>query len=129
MGDFGLVDFPENENDFTRSDRGLGAIFTIAPEMKRNPKESDGKKADVFSLAKTMWMFFSEDEKGFDGVYNYLDPSHSLRSFEKYKNEHIVEIEELFKDATDSESRIFTANLHRRTSSGWESFCKGLRYK
>lgn len=102
LGDFGLVDFPENGNDFTRSDRGLGAIFTIAPEMKRNPKESDGKKADIFSLAKTMWMFFTEDEKGFDGVYNYLDPSHSLRYFEKYKNEHIVEIEELFKDATDN---------------------------
>lgn len=28
-----------------------------------------------------------------------------------------------------SESRIFTANLHRRTSSGRQSFCKGLRYE
>lgn len=36
LGDFGLVDFPDND-DFTKSDQGLGAIFTIAPEMKRNP--------------------------------------------------------------------------------------------
>lgn len=44
IGDFGLVDFPDNNNNLTRSDRGLGAIFTIAPEMKRDPKHADGKK-------------------------------------------------------------------------------------
>jgi len=102
LGDFGLVDFPENENDFTRSDKGLGAIFTIAPEMKRNPKYADGKKADVFSLAKTMWMFLTKDEKGFDGVYSYLDSTHSLRDVNAYKNEHTAELDELLKDATDN---------------------------
>lgn len=102
FGDFGLVEFPENINEFTKSDKGLGAIFTIAPEMKRNPKSADGKKADVFSFAKTMWMFLSKDEKGFDGVYNYLDPSHSLRYIDKYKDTHLVEIDELLRDATDN---------------------------
>lgn len=102
FGDFGLAEFPDNLNDFTKSDKGLGAIFTIAPEMKRNPKEADGKKADVFSLAKTMWMFLFKDEKGFDGVYNHLDPSHSLRYLDKYKQIHLVEIDELLKDATDN---------------------------
>lgn len=102
LSDFGLVDFPENFDDLTRTDRGLGAIFTIAPEMKRNPKDADGKKADVFSLAKTMWMFLTKDERGFDGVYNYLDSSHSLRYFDRYKNTHLVEIDELLKDATDN---------------------------
>lgn len=102
FGDFGLVDFPDNTDDFTKSDKGLGAIFTIAPEMKRDPKNADSKKADVFSLAKTMWMFLTNNEKGFDGVYNYLDSSHSLRYFELYKNTHIVEIDELLKDSTDN---------------------------
>ena len=83
FGDFGLVDFPDND-EFTRSDQGLGAIFTIAPEMKRNPKIADASKADVFSLAKTLWMFLSGDEKGFDGVYNYLDESHSLRYVSRF---------------------------------------------
>lgn len=100
LGDFGLVDFPEKFDSLTRSDRGLGAIFTIAPEMKRNPKEADGKKADVFSLAKSMWMFLSKDEKGFDGVYDYLDSSHSLRYLERYRNTHLAEIDELLRDAT-----------------------------
>ncbi len=102
FGDFGLVEFPENTNDFTRSDKGLGAIFTIAPEMKRNPKDADGKKADIFSLAKTLWMFLTRDEKGFDGVYNYFDTNHSLRCMDKYKNTHLVELDELLKDATDN---------------------------
>lgn len=102
FGDFGLVDFSDNTAEFTKSDKGLGAIFTIAPEMKRNPKNANGKKADVFSLAKTMWMFLTNNEKGFDGVYNYLDPSHSLRYFKQYKNIHLVEIDELLKDSTDN---------------------------
>ena len=106
FGDFGLVEFPENTNDFTRSDKGLGAIFTIAPEMKRNPKNADGKKADIFSLAKTLWMFLTKDEKGFDGVYNYFDPNHSLRCIDKYKNTHLVELDELLKDATDNSPDI-----------------------
>lgn len=103
FGDFGLVDFPESENDFTKSDKGLGAIFTIAPEMKRNPKNADGKKADVFSFAKTVWMFLSNDEKGFDGVYNYDDPQIGLQFINKYKNEHLVELEKLLTDATNND--------------------------
>lgn len=100
LGDFGLVDFPDNLDHFTRSDRGLGAVFTIAPEMKRDPKSADGKKADVYSLAKTLWMFLSGDEKGFDGVYNHLDHNHCLRSYQKCAQIHLVEIEELLTDAT-----------------------------
>lgn len=102
FGDFGLVDYPDKDNDFTKSTRGLGAIFTIAPEMKRNPNTADGKKGDVFSLAKTMWMFLTYNKKGFDGVYDYNDPVHSLRECKQIGNEHIVEIDELLKDSTDN---------------------------
>lgn len=52
FGDFGLVDFPESENDFTKSDKGLGAIFTIAPEMKRNPKDAGWKKSRCILFCK-----------------------------------------------------------------------------
>lgn len=103
LADFGLVDFPENPDDFTRSDKGLGAIFTIAPEMKRDPKHADGKKADVFSLAKTTWMLLSGDELGFDGVYELLDKSHSLRFIEKYKETHLLELEELLTASTHND--------------------------
>lgn len=102
FGDFGLVEFPDNPNDFTRSDKGLGAIFTIAPEMKRDPKNADGKKADVFSLAKTTWMLIAGDERGFDGVYNFIDKTHSLRFMNKFKNVHLVELEEILTVATNN---------------------------
>ena len=110
LGDFGLVDFPDN-GDFTKSDQGLGAIFTIAPEMKRNPKVADASKADVYSLAKTFWMFLSGDEKGFDGVYNHLDESHSLRYISRFKGEHLVEIDELLKDSTNNNPDL-RPNIH-----------------
>lgn len=103
LGDFGLVEMPDNDHNKTRSDKGLGAIFTIAPEMKRSPKASDGKKADVYSLAKTLWMFLTLDEKGFDGQYNFLDDSHRLHSNSQYSNTHLVEIDELLSIATDND--------------------------
>lgn len=102
IGDFGLVDLPDGENNYTREDRGLGAIFTIAPEMKRNPKKADGKKADVYSLAKTLWMLLSLDETGFEGVYDFSDSKHSLKNYKHLQNIHLVEIEELLKNATDN---------------------------
>ena len=103
FSDFGLVYIPDDEDRFTRSDKGLGAIFTIAPEMKRDPKNADGKKADVFSLAKTMWMFLSGDERGFDGTYNYADKTHSLRLMDKYKSVHLVELENLIYKSTQND--------------------------
>lgn len=105
FGDFGLVDFPDNP-EFTKSDHWLGAIFTIAPEMLRNPKIADASKADVYSLAKTLWMFLCDDNTGFDGTYNHLDDMHSLRYRSRFSSEHIVEIEELLKDATENNPNL-----------------------
>ena len=51
--------------------------------MKRNPKDANGKKADVFSYAKTIWMFFTLDTKGFDGPYVVDDPELSLSYIDK----------------------------------------------
>ncbi len=101
FGDFGLVDFSENNNHFTKSNKGLGAIFTIAPEMKRNPKNADSKKADIFSLAKTTWMLITGNELGFDGSYDFRNKNHSLRFMGKFKDTHLVELDELLKQATD----------------------------
>lgn len=102
IGDFGLVEFPDNENNYTREDKGLGAIFTIAPEMKRNPKGANGAKADVYSLAKSLWMLLSGDDKGFDGQYSWNDPSHGLRFYSHLSDEYLVEIEKLLYKSTNN---------------------------
>lgn len=127
FGDFGLVDTNDKPDNFTKSDKGLGAIFTIAPEMKRNPKKADSKKADVYSLAKTMWMFLTNNEKGFDGVYNYLDSSHGLRFFERYKEVHLVEIDELLKDATDNNPNVRpTVKEFKERLINWIDICSDI---
>lgn len=99
FGDFGLVDFPDADT-LTHSDRALGSTFTIAPEMKRNPKNADGKAADVYSMAKTLWMFLTRDEKGFDGQYNEKDRQHRLNEYKHLHNVHLLEIEELLAQST-----------------------------
>lgn len=102
IGDFGIADFPDNAHDLTVNHAKLGPTFTIAPEMKRSPKTSDGRKADVYSLAKTLWALIYRNDKGFEGVYNFLDMSHSLHNCTFCQNEHLVELEELLTEATDN---------------------------
>lgn len=102
IGDFGLAGQPDNKEDLTVANRGLGAIFTMAPEMRRNPKHADGKKADVYSLAKTLWMLLTKNELGFDGTYQLLDRNISLRYFPQFRKTHLVELEELLIQSTQN---------------------------
>jgi serine/threonine protein kinase len=55
IGDFGLAEYPDKE-ELTEEGRTLGPRFYLAPEMIINPKNADGHKADVYSLAKTLWV-------------------------------------------------------------------------
>ncbi|MBL8092040.1 MAG: protein kinase [Anaerolineales bacterium] len=69
IGDFGLVDYPD-KIELTSSGDAIGAKWTIAPEMRREGYKSDGKPADTYSLAKTLWILITKQKKGFDGQYN-----------------------------------------------------------
>jgi len=102
FGDFGLVDYPDKPTTFTKKSHQIGAKFTRAPEMERQPDTADGKKADVYSMAKTLWMLLTKDEFGFEGRYDFLDEKHSLTNFKLLKDEYLVEIHELLKDATQN---------------------------
>ena len=55
MSDFGLVDFP-GKAVLTGGDEFLGPLFYLAPEMMKNAVMADAGKADVYSLAKTLWV-------------------------------------------------------------------------
>jgi serine/threonine protein kinase len=69
LGDFGLVDYPEKQ-DMTSAGDAIGAKWTMAPEMRRFGNNADGKPADVYSLAKTLWILLTDNKKSFDGQYN-----------------------------------------------------------
>ncbi len=59
IGDFGLVDFPEKES-LTAEGRKLGPQNFLAPEMLSSSEMSHGKSADVYSLAKTLWVLVAD---------------------------------------------------------------------
>ncbi|PAD21319.1 protein kinase domain-containing protein [Terribacillus saccharophilus] len=100
LSDFGLVDYPD-KMDLTRVGEPIGAKATIAPEMKRDSKTADGKKADVYSLAKTLWMLLVGLDYAFDGSYNPDSKIIGLRRY--FKDTHLVELEKLLIDSTQDD--------------------------
>lgn len=98
--DFGLVDIPDNPHNLTKNDKRIGAARTLAPEMSRYAKDADGRKADVYSLAKTLWIMLTDNKNGFEGRYMVTDTSMSLHEYPHLKGKHLVEIDELLNAAT-----------------------------
>ena len=58
VGDFGLVTFEGKEARTVVGER-LGPLFFMAPEMLNNSQPQDGRPADVYSLAETIWVLVS----------------------------------------------------------------------
>jgi serine/threonine-protein kinase len=69
LSDFGLVDYPDKP-DVTAKNEDIGPRWTMAPEMRRNASNADFKKADIYSLGKTLWILLTKQTKGFDGQYS-----------------------------------------------------------
>ena len=98
FSDFGLVKYPKKEN-ITPKQRDVGAKFTMAPEMRRHASEADGMPADIYSLAKTLWIFMTGQEKGFDGQYN----PNSILSIKKYCSDvRTTKLDNLLVECTDN---------------------------
>lgn len=69
LSDFGLVR-SQGSPRMTPDRRDIGPKFTMAPEMRRSAKDSDGMSADVFSFSKALWVALTRDELAFDGQYS-----------------------------------------------------------
>ncbi|QDY83517.1 protein kinase [Paenibacillus polymyxa] len=96
FGDFGLVEYPE-KTELTEKGESVGPRNTIAPEMKRNAMQSDGKPADIYSLAKTLWILLTGVKDGFDGQYSHKIDAFNLDS----------------KISSNIHQRHFTVTLHK----------------
>lgn len=96
--DFGLVKYPKREN-ITPKRRDVGAKFTMAPEMRRYADTADGKKADVYSFAKTLWIAITGEERGFDGQY-IPDGILGLKNYHKHL--YLKSLDNLLIKATDN---------------------------
>lgn len=114
FSDFGLVKYPLKEN-ITPQKRDVGAKFTMAPEMRREAEKANGVLADVYSLAKTLWIIITKQEKGFDGQYN----PNSIIAIKNYcQDVYTTSLDNLLSESTDN-------NIHLRPSA--RQFAKRLR--
>lgn len=69
FGDFGLV-IQNEQHNLTSIGERIGSRNTIAPEMLSDPISANPYKADVYSLAKTIWGLLIGDVNCFPGVYS-----------------------------------------------------------
>ena len=77
ISDFGLVDLLEAD-DLTADGRPLGPKYFLAYEMIVNPKESDPAPADVFSLAKTLWVLSTDQHWPPQGEQHASNDAYSI---------------------------------------------------
>jgi serine/threonine protein kinase len=101
FGDFGLVDYPEKD-DLTRKGEAVGPKATIGPEMRRNAKDADGKLADIYSLAKTMWILLTGVNDGFEGQYSHKSKSIGLSNYQQRKKDFLAPLHKLIEESTSN---------------------------
>lgn len=119
LSDFGLVYF-EGKDGETRVGGKLGPNATIAPEMRHITEDIDFGKADVYSLAKTLWMLLTKQEYAFDGPYDRND---DFVNIEKYIDmEYPAWLHDLFENATknDPNDRL---NISEFTKMIYHHYC------
>lgn len=101
LADFGLVDYP-NKKEISMKNEEIGAKWTMAPEMKRESSTADTAKADIYSLAKTLWIYLTGNKKGFDGQYSTTSIIH-LKQF--YPKSYTTPIDNLLIACTDNDPK------------------------
>lgn len=121
LADFGLVDYP-NKKEVSLKNEEIGAKWTMAPEMRRESSAADTAKADIYSLAKTLWIYLTGNKKGFDGQYSTESIIH-LKQF--YTESYTTPIDNLLIACTDNDpKRRPTINQFIFELQEWKSLSK-----
>lgn len=99
LSDFGLVFF-SSKTSKTPPNAKLGAKWTISPQMERNAVSADKFKADVYSMAKTIWMILTGNMSSFEGQYI----PNSIVSLHQYlpNDRYLYPLEKLLVKCTDN---------------------------
>jgi hypothetical protein len=77
IGDFGLVTYPEKDPR-TEHGRKLGPTDYMAPEMREDADKADPGPADVWALAKTLWVLITGESLPLPGTHRAAEPAHAL---------------------------------------------------
>jgi hypothetical protein len=112
VGDFGLVTYPEKDPR-TEHGRRLGPIDYMAPEMREDADREDARPADVWALAKTLWVLLTGQSLPLPGTHRPGEPAHSL--LERISFGFVAELDLLLERATqiDPSARISMAGMER----------------
>jgi serine/threonine protein kinase len=112
IGDFGLVTYPVKDPR-TEHGRKLGPTDYMAPEMRRDADSAAPGPADVWALAKTLWVLLTDQELPLPGTHNPHEPAHALR--DRITFAFAPELDLLLEKATQVEpgSRITMGDMAR----------------
>lgn len=138
LSDFGLAKYP-NKESVTTERRDVGAKFTMAPEMRRTAKLADGLPADIYSLAKSLWIALTNVELGFDGQYTTTS---TLALSNYLQEEYTTTLDQLLFECTENaphqrptistfisqlkEWQKISRDFHARNLTEWTELIKKL---
>jgi serine/threonine protein kinase len=97
IGDFGLVIYPEKE-PLTEHGRKLGPVEFMASEMRADADHAQAEPADVWALAKTLWVLLLGQAYPLPGPHRPTDPAYALR--ERISHSRAGELDLLLERAT-----------------------------
>jgi hypothetical protein len=112
IGDFGLVTYPEKDPR-TEHGRKLGPTDYMAPEMREDADKADPGPADVWALAKTLWVLLAGESLPLPGTHRAAEPAHALA--ERITFTFAAELDLLLEEATqiDPRARVSMADMAR----------------
>jgi hypothetical protein len=102
IGDFGLVTYPDKDPR-TQHGRKLGPVDYMAPEMRQDADRTDPGPADVWALAKTLWVLLTGLELPLPGTHRPGEAAHALR--ERITFQFAPELDLLLEKATQIEPK------------------------
>ena len=101
LADFGIAKTADSDNITKKKDR-MGATFTMAPEVYIDSRSVDFYKADVYSLAKTLWLLVADEGKMFVSDYDFRNPDCTLRYLPLCQKEYTSDLELLLQQSINS---------------------------
>lgn len=90
VGDFGLAHFPGKESRTAIGEK-VGPIYYIAPEMLNDAGAADGMAADVYSLAKTLWVFATGQKYPIPGSFDTSIPALTISAYVSHSRAYLLD--------------------------------------
>lgn len=117
VGDFGLIDIPDLEQ-LTLQGRPLGPAHFTAHELIVSPESADARRADVYSLGKTLWVLATEERYPPEGHQAKENTGFGISDMRPHP--HAAQLDSLIDSMTQLRPELRpTMNQVARDLRGW----------